>query len=487
MSSFNRGREGRSSRAGRGGRGQYYKNKYGSGGRGHNKSSNNLGESNKKYKQGFDQDDGKKIAEGGTFVELVSLLHSLDNTSYPAYKSIESREKGWKLIDSKCEFSIFIGRTQSDPYAPPTRCRVVVPTSVASFPITLFENKIRSVALADFIHRKFYAQCIRMGADQSANSRSGGSKGGWSGPKGGNIAIEPPSQHVIEQSAVWIEPSKGHVTAQFTVNLPARGRTILGRKAVEIFERIIPSFVRESLIFDEADFGDLEHHVYSIEDQNWLRKELKKRDLIAFVRNGALLPRSSGANDTPMNHSGNNEKIILFKSPETLEVHFELPNLKQNISGMGFRCGINLIVGGGFHGKSTLLSAIQYGVYDKIPGDGREFCVCDASAVKIRAEDGRAVTSVDISPFISNLPFGKDTKNFTSADASGSTSQASNIIEVSHFLKLNAMLLCSYLGILYIVGCNVYTLFTSNADFGANIQMRNAALALVMMKIRLRT
>ena len=447
MSSFNIGREGGSSRARHGGRGQYYKNKYGSGGRGGQyKSSNSRGESNKKYKQGFDGDNGKSFGGGGTFEELISLLHSLDNTSYPAYKSIESKQKGWKLIDSRCQFSIFIGRTQSDPYAPPTRCRVVVPTSVASFPRKLFDNKIRSVALADFIHRKFHAQCIQMGADQSANSRSGGKNGGWSGPKGGNITIEPPSQHVIEQSAAWIEPSKGHVTVQFTVNLPARGRTILGRKAVEIFESIIPSFVKESLIFNEAYCRDLEHHVYSIEDQNWLRNELKTRDLMAFVRNGAVLPRSSGADDTPMNHSGNNDKVVLFKSPETLEVHFELPNLKQKIRGIGFRSGINLIVGGGFHGKSTLLSAIQYGVYNKVPGDGREFCVCDASAVKIRAEDGRAVTSVDISPFISNLPFGKDTKNFTSADASGSTSQASNIIEVRHFLSFYAMLLRELFG-----------------------------------------
>merc|ERR1719373_1059818 len=105
----------------------------------------------------------------------------------------------------------------------------------------------------------------------------------------------------------------------------------------------------------------------------------------------------------------------------------ELPH-RGAVMGMGLKKGVTLIVGGGFHGKSTLLEALQVGVYDHVPGDGREFVVCDKSAVKVRAEDGRPVTGLDISPFISNLPQGKDTTNFSSGDASGSTSQAANIM-----------------------------------------------------------
>ncbi|HET7615856.1 MAG TPA: P-loop domain-containing protein, partial [Bacillales bacterium] len=90
---------------------------------------------------------------------------------------------------------------------------------------------------------------------------------------------------------------------------------------------------------------------------------------------------------------------------------------------------ITLIVGGGYHGKSTLLQAVERGVYDHIGGDGREYVLTDVSACKIRAEDGRKVTQVDISPFIRNLPYGKDTEKFSSENASGSTSQAANIIE----------------------------------------------------------
>jgi predicted ABC-class ATPase len=268
-----------------------------------------------------------------------------------------------------------------------------------------------------------------MGADQSASGE------GWSGPKGGDVQICEPTQHVLHQSAVSIDHTTGDVTAQFTVNLPARGRTILSTKAIDIFQRVIPLFVQKSLICSALKPNKVQNHVLSVEDQHWLRNQLSLKGLIAFVPNGAVLPRASGADDRPMQDS-NEQNVVRFQAPDSMAVSFDLPNLNTIITGMGIKKGVSLIVGGGFHGKSTLLSALQLGVYDKIPGDGREFCVCDENAVKIRAEDGRAVTSVDITSFITNLPFGKETNNFTSMDASGSTSQASNIIEVRQQSKL---------------------------------------------------
>jgi len=288
------------------------------------------------------------------------------------------------------------------------------------------------VALADYVNRAFHGLCQRIGADQAAGGggggRGGGRGGGWSGPKGGDIAIARPCQHVLEQTAVSVDPLTGDATAQFTVNLPARGRTILGSQAIDIFERVVPSFVSQSLVHAALNAQKLQHHVMSVEDQRWLRAQLGGKGLVAFVPDGAVLPRASGADDAPMGDTAEN-RVVRFGAPEGLKVSFDLPNLRKTVTGMGVRKGVTLIVGGGFHGKSTLLAALQLGVYDKIPGDGREFCVTDESAMKIRAEDGRAVTSVDITSFISNLPFGKGTDNFTSMDASGSTSQASNIVE----------------------------------------------------------
>lgn len=194
--------------------------------------------------------------------------------------------------------------------------------------------------------------------------------------------------------------------------------------------------IQKALLYEALDSNAVTRHVLNVEDQEWIRANLDMRGLVAFVPDGAILPRKSGAEDGPMEDSeAEGEKVVRFLSPDTLRVSFDLPNMGKAIAGIGIRKGITLIVGGGFHGKSTLLSALQVGMYNKIPGDGREFCVCSSNAVKIRAEDGRSVSEVNISPFINNLPFGKGTECFTTRDSSGSTSQATNIMEVRTYCQ----------------------------------------------------
>jgi predicted ABC-class ATPase len=285
-----------------------------------------------------------------------------------------------------------------------------------------------------------------MGADHAllregeSAGAGGGNNGGytsssWSGPKGGDVQVLPPTQHVLEQSAVQIT-AQGDVYAQVTINLPARGRTILGRAAWQILDTVVPKLVQQALCcFDDSSRGGgsqqqlLQRHVTSIQDQAWLQSQLEAAGLVAFVCNGAILPRASGAEDNPINQQ-QNQHVVPFSSPPSLQVSFTLPHASVVVTGMGIPRGITLICGGGFHGKSTLLQTIQLGIYWKIPGDGREFCVTAPTAVKIRAEDGRSVQAVDISTMINNLPFEKDTTCFSTSDASGSTSQASNIVEV---------------------------------------------------------
>lgn len=279
------------------------------------------------------------------------------------------------------------------------------------------------MASADYLWRKVHQKCLQLGADQTLQGS------GWKGPKGGDVGVMAPTQHVIQQSAVSIE--NGAVVLQLTINLPARGRTILGSVAGKILNQTVPALVKECLLSNSLNLDDMKSFVDSIEDQLWLQAQLESKNLVAFVRNGAVLPRASGVDDRPMKFNG----IVPFKSPSSLQVEFTLPNLGTTVSGMGIPTGITLVCGGGFHGKSTLLETLQNTVYPKIPGDGREFCVTSESAFKIRSEDGRSVQSVDISSFISNLPFEKDTTDFCTADASGSTSQASNIVEVRFVLK----------------------------------------------------
>ncbi|CAE7711012.1 unnamed protein product, partial [Symbiodinium pilosum] len=182
-----------------------------------------------------------------------------------------------------------------------------------------------------------------------------------------------------------------------------------------------------SLFYKSLDTAALKSHIEAVEDQDALRKLLPGMGLVAFVGNGAILPRKSGVDDRPMTKKDSPD-LVTFESPASMEVTLSLPHA-GDVIGMGIQKGVTLIVGGGFHGKSTLLQALQLGIYNKVPGDGREHVVCDPHAVKIRAEDGRSVKSTDISPFINNLPFGKQTQQFSTGDASGSTSQAANIIE----------------------------------------------------------
>ncbi|KAL7532617.1 hypothetical protein ACHAXR_004736 [Thalassiosira sp. AJA248-18] len=458
-----RGRGGRG--GGRGG--DYYRNKYGGGrgrgGRGGRGGSYNRSESNTSSNTGGADDDKKSGGggsvgggseqappsqkfdpnvprqggnNGGEHSALVELLRRLDGKQYPGYHDIESSTKGW--VNDMEGYSLYIGRAQSDPFAKPTRCRIIVKSETAKFPPVSYQNKIRSVALGDYLNRMFFECCKKMGADVGAGEGGGQGGKGWSGPKGGDIEIAKPSQNVIEQTAVRIL-SNGDVCAQFTINLPARGRTIQGHRAVQIFDQTLPQMVQKALLYPLLDAADVTRHVLNVEDQEWVRSNLEIRGLVAFVPDGAILPRKSGADDAPMEDKksdgeddkddNSTPKLVRFHSPDTLRVSFDLPNMGKTLAGIGIRKGVTLIVGGGFHGKSTLLSALQLGMYNKIPGDGREFCACSPNAVKIRAEDGRNVSQVNISPFINNLPFGQSTNCFSTPDASGSTSQATNIME----------------------------------------------------------
>ncbi|CAN0023418.1 unnamed protein product, partial [Phaeothamnion confervicola] len=237
------------------------------------------------------------------------------------------------------------------------------------------------------------------------------------------LAIDCPGQHVLERTSVLLHPD-GTVEARFTVALPARGRNICGTWCAEILTQGLPALVGSSLRFDTTDRAALERHLVSVEDQAFLREALPAAGAVAFVADGAVLPRESGASDRRMSVA----EAVAFSSPPSLQRKFTMPSGRV-VAGMAIPPGVTLIVGGGFHGKSTLLKALEVGVYNHIPGDGREFVVCDPTAVKVRAEDGRSVTSVDISPFIANLPFGRSTAAFSTPDASGSTSQATNIVE----------------------------------------------------------
>ena len=343
---------------------------------------------------------------------LLRILRRIDGRGYKAYKDIEG------TYDFG-EFVLHIDHVQGDPFASPSKVRVEVEGRQARFPPELFKNKERRVALEDYIARAF-ERAIR----KHVRGRRGSGNSGL-------FDIDAGGQEILERSCVNISPQRLEV--RFVMGLPAAGRTILGGQAIEMFFDELPKVVRDSCFYRNLPAHEVKEHVTTSEDATFIRRRLRDLKLVAFIADGAILPRESGISQRPMPKG----EAIPFKSPPSLRVTIETPN-HGPITGMGIPEGVTLIVGGGYHGKSTLLRAIERGVYNHIPGDGREFVVTIEEAVKIRAEDGRRVERVDISPFIHNLPGGRDTESFSTDDASGSTSQAANIIEA---LEVGAKLL----------------------------------------------
>jgi predicted ABC-class ATPase len=331
---------------------------------------------------------------------LQATLDRIDRKGYGAYKDLSgSYDLG--------SFTLFIDRVQRDPFAPPSLIRVR--TKENAFDPGLFENAVRRVAFEDFLTRAVDA-AIR--GVVRGNRGSGGS---------GRVEIQRPSQVVVPRSSMVVSPR--YVEARMAVGLPARGRTVDARAARTVLLEELPEVVRRSLVSGGVDADRARLHVETVEDAAHLRRRLPELGLVAFVADGSILPRESGASDRPLR-----EGAVPFESPEELRVPVELAN-RSEIVGMGIPEGVTLVAGGGFHGKSTLLSALSWGVYDHVAGDGREYVVARADAVKIRAEDGRSVAGVDISAMIGELPGGRSTQNFSTPNASGSTSQAANIAE----------------------------------------------------------
>jgi predicted ABC-class ATPase len=334
---------------------------------------------------------------------LGATLDRIDRKEYGAYRDLSgTHDLG--------HFVLFMDRVQRDPFAPPSLIRIR--TKVNPFDPTFFGNSVRRVAFEDFLTRSVEREIRRV---VRGNRGSGGS---------GRVEIQRVSQVVLPRTSMVVEP--GYVEARMAVGLPARGRSVDASAARTVLLEELPEVVRRGL--DPAPEGgvDVERaklHVESVEDADHLRGLLPGLGLVAFVADGAVLPRESGASDRPLR-----EGAVPFGSPEEHRVEVELPN-KGVVSGMGVAEGVTLVVGGGFHGKSTLLSALSWGVYDHVPGDGRELVVTRGDAVKVRAEDGRSVSGVDISAMIGDLPGGRSTKVFSTPNASGSTSQAANIAE----------------------------------------------------------
>ena len=332
---------------------------------------------------------------------LRETLRSIDHKSYPAYKSLRG---SYRFAD----YVLSIDHVQGDPFAAPSHVRVTVDAKAAAFPEYAMKNTRTRTALADELLRTFAAQINHFTFKAKGSGKSG------------LISVTHCGQEILTRTAC--EVNEKEITVRFAVGFPANGRTINARELEKILFTYLPECVKHSFYYKNLDARRIRDAVELAEDQQAVRDQLKEQGLVAFVADDAVLPRESGISSRPMKQS------VAFTSPESLRVTMQLPH-RGAVTGMGIPKGITLIVGGGYHGKSTLLTALELGVYNHIAGDGREFVITDETALKLRSEDGRFIKDVDISMFINDLPNGKDTHHFSTEDASGSTSQAAGIVE----------------------------------------------------------
>lgn len=333
--------------------------------------------------------------------ELRQQLRSINRKSYPAYK-------GLKGLYHFGNYILSIDHVQGDPFASPSHVSIQISHRDAGFPVEYYKDTLTGTTLCDYLTRQFEKQV----SQYSFRAKGSG--------KSGLLTVSHCGQEILSRTACEIT-EKG-ITARFFVGFPANGRTINATELEKIFFDFLPVCIQKSFFYSSLNAKELQNYIELAEDQEFIRQTLPAKNLCAFIADGSILPRESGISSRPMKAS------VPFTSPDSLRISINLPH-KGKITGMGIPKGITLIVGGGYHGKSTLLNALELGVYNHIPGAGREYVITDATAVKLRSEDGRFIKDVDISMFINDLPNKKDTHCFSTLDASGSTSQAAGIVE----------------------------------------------------------
>lgn len=334
--------------------------------------------------------------------ELKKDILAIDHRGYPGYKGLRGRYQFKDHVLS-------IDHVQGDPFASPSHLSVHVDGHKAGFPKDYYQDDISRITLQDHLTRCFGKAL----APFSFKAKGSG--------KSGLLSVSHCGQQVLERTACEVS-SDGTVTVRFEAGFPANGRSVNAGELVKMLFQFVPEAAQSALFYDRLNKNALKAAIELARDQQFIREHLSEQGLAAFLADGSVLPRESGISDRPM------KGAVPFQSPAACKVTVTLP-YHGPVTGMGIKKGITLFVGGGYHGKSTLLQALEMGVYNHIAGDGREYVITDPSAWKLRAEDGRSISHTDISPFINHLPNKKDTVHFSTEDASGSTSQAANLME----------------------------------------------------------
>ena len=331
-----------------------------------------------------------------TMKALYQKIRVFDGKSYGLYRSLA--DKAWDFGDFTLEFL----HVQGDPFAPASRILVTAPLQTLGYGGEWSSTFERKLAISDYLLRKLSDNVKERFPDKNAA-----------------IEVEAPGPEMLVRNALWVD--NGTLRASLAVHLPGEGRKIQAELAAEILTMTLPDLLSASLYRTPEHLAGIEKSFQTLETRRAILEALPKRGLVAFVPDGAVLPRESGLSERPLSGA------VPFETPEELAVTFDIGG--KTLRGMGIPKGVTVITGGAYHGKSTLLEALVRSVYPHVPGDGREGIVVEESAFRVGVEDGRHVRGTDLSSMVRDLPGGVSTKNFSTEKASGSTSEAANLLE----------------------------------------------------------
>jgi predicted ABC-class ATPase len=337
-------------------------------------------------------------------VDFLDLLRGMDNHAYGSYRRLKNTCIAFD------DFHFCFRHIQGSPGAMPASvCEINLPASNFPIPIWARSNDARSMAAADFVLRSF-TRGVKAVAHQNRGVDGSGS-----------YQCSRMPQQILERNAVIF--SAAETSILFRVSLPgSRSKQVLAGEAEAMFFRELVDIVQR-VKDDVGDCQRLRSQCELVEDMLHVQDQLEEHGLVAFIADGSNLPRASGVSDKPARRG-----VVPFRTPEEASVVLDFPNAGK-VSGLGIHKGVTVVIGGGFHGKSTLLNALGRGIYPHVAGDGRERVVSSKRAMMVCAEDGRSIKGLDISSFIGTLPEKADPRRFFTKNASGSTSQAAAIVE----------------------------------------------------------
>lgn len=331
---------------------------------------------------------------------LRDKLLTVEGKPYAAYKSLEGAYRFNRFV-------LHLDYVHADPLGAPSLMRVRIDQAEAQFPKDLSSTRVRRVALEDYLVRRWHDAIRKLARAQR-------------GPRTGGFSIDVGRQQILERTGCRV--TEEYMEIRGGVVLPADGRKPTTKIAHTMLLEELPEIVESALLYSNQSAPAVQRHIDGTEDAEALRAQLRERGLVGFLADDAVLPRDLGS-DRPVL-----SRLVTFKAPDALRVTLQAPH-RGPVTGMGIPRGITVVLGGSFSGKSTLLRAIAAAVYNHAPGDGRDYCVTVADAVKVGTEEGRRVEGVDLRPFIVSLPTGDDLARFRSDHASALISQAAGILE----------------------------------------------------------